>query len=294
MGFWSKSRKRIKEIRKQGNSDEYNIKADTPIELEENGTTSIEITYTSKGKPEARETLLIAIDYPCETEITIALLGRTERNKVKIWLPDTTAKVGVKDFCIPLRAETEEKAIEGLGFKAEIRFDASAFIPEGALASRIEGTDRILEIEGQGISISTESKKIGSFCGQVLLANQDRTPLRIAKIEWTGANIETETKDGSLTIEGLCQLSLSRLTLMTPLELVIKPNPVEEKIEILIRGIKGQEYTLEIINTLGITTELLPIKLEAEELIIIKRLNSSPSGIYLIRIGTQAKMFLKL
>ncbi len=125
---------------------------------------------------------------------------------------------------------------------------------------------RIINLSGSGIKLGSEAVAIGSFYGEVLVARSERVPLRIEKFEWKVEGLETEPRDGGLTVTGVCQPAVSQIELYQPTEITIIPNPAEDEIEITVRGEQGAIHTMEITNTLGISLEHIRIKLEGNEI----------------------------
>ncbi len=66
------------------------------------------------------------------------------------WLPDTTAKVGTKNYIIQLKAKfLYDTCMADMGFNAEIRFNYFAFLPIGQyIDSEIVNGDRVIRISG--------------------------------------------------------------------------------------------------------------------------------------------------
>jgi hypothetical protein len=214
--------------------------------------------------------------------------------KIEIWLPDTVAKIGSKNFCIPIYAKKSGEIINGIDFEMKIRFDANAFLPEN-IKSTIEGKDRIITIEGESTEIKNEPGVIGWFCGEVLLGSERRVPLIIEKLQWKDSYLDTETRDGSLTLEGVCEHQLSQVELFQPLNLSVLPNPSSsDEVELIIEGKKGANYLIEIYNSNGMLVEQQGIHMDDAVAVITKSLSSYPSGLYLFKIGKQIAKIIKI
>lgn len=289
----SNTRIRIKEIRLKEGVGEYNIKASTPMEIAEGEGVSFEVIYTSKGKQWVRDTIIIVVDLPCEEEYEIPVVGKSKGIKTFVWLPDTAGIIGTKGYCIPLQAKSEEVELEDLSYEATIRFDATALYPDDK-DSPIEDGERVVTLTGSGIKLGSDPITIGSFCGEVLLARSERVALRIDKFEWMTGNVEVTTRDGSLTVTGVCQPGVSQIEMYQPTEITIIPNPAEDEVEITIRGERGTEYTLEVTNILGMTMEHILVKMEESKTKLKKQLKDYPLGVYFIRVGGKIAKFMKL
>ena len=119
-----------------------------------------------------------------------------------------------------------------------------------------------------------------------MLANQDRTPLRITKFAWSNPKIENENIDGSLTIKGVCQRPISRIRIMNTPTFEITNNPVSDILTLKSENIE-QGTILTIYSVEGIKV----IESEFKENINIKELST---GMYFIRIGDKIEKFVKL
>lgn len=289
----SNTKVRIKEIKFKYHKEEFSIDATTPIELFENEQTEILVVYNSKGKLTQNDTILVVVDYPCNKTFFIPVAVKVTGVHTLVWLPDTNALVGAKGFCIPLRAKTDDVPLENLSFEATIQFDATAFQPDNRNFP-IENGKRVVSLSGYGLTIDNNVTLLGEFCGEVLLACNRTTPLRIEKFQWSNPNIQTETKDGALTTTGVCMPELSQIELFQPTEISIVPNPAEDEIEITIIGERNSSFILEISNSLGSIIEKTTVSLEDKIKIIRKKLTNYQAGIYFLRIGNKYASFIKL
>jgi len=191
---------------------------------------------------------------PCNVNYLVDIAGTPYISQVEtlIWLPDTTGNIGTTNFCIPLKVLKDTNLVLDvpLSYKAEIRYDASAFLPDN-INSIIESGDRVIQLSGDSIRLSGNVTEIGNFCGTVMLANQDRTFLRITKFEWNNPNIERNTKDGSLTVAGLCQRTISKIISFSPLLMEIIPNPSNELSVISYKLSEEGNVKLTLVSCLG-------------------------------------------
>jgi hypothetical protein len=288
----SNTKIRIKEVRLKHNTSEFNVEATTPIQLEEGNVAEFNVAYKSQGKLLVVDTILVVLDFPCDMVFEIPIIAKSS-GKTYVWLPDTTALIGTKGFCIPLQARSQAGVIQNLSYQATIRFDATAFLPDNP-EYYFENGERVVSLRADGVNIGEGATTIGSFCGEVLLASNRTTPLRIEKFEWKNAVVETETRDGSLTTTGICMPEFSQVKLFQPTEIKIVPNPGEDEIEVIIRGEAGSVYTMEITNIIGTTIEEQTVKMEGNETKVKKKLYGYASGIYFIRIGGKLAMFTKM
>ena len=282
----SNSEIRISKITTKSNSPEFTIITNPaiPATLKINETIEIEISFNPKESKHYQDSVIVESDSPpCLNNISSLLKGEAGV-KTLVWLPDTSGKVGETDFCIPLRSNFVESYTQKLSYSAKIRFDATAFLPDSIYKSYILGTDRFVELSDSNIHLSEKETKLGEFCGTILLADNDRTPLYIDDFEWSDSGIETEKKDGSLTLTGLCVRNLSRLKLLITDEITLSPNPAEDY---LILNSKIGQGKIEIFSALGIKL----IETEYKEKIDVSEL---PSGLYFVRVGNKVGKFVKI
>ncbi len=281
----SNSEIRISKVSTKSNSPEFTFITSPaiPATLIINETIEIEVSFIPKESKKYQDSLVVDSDLPCLNNISSLLKGEAGV-KTLVWLPDTSGKVGETDFCIPLRSNFVEPYTQKLSYSAKIRFDATAFLPDSIYKSYILGTDRFVEMSDSNISLSEKETKLGEFCGTILLADNDRTPLYIDDFEWSDSGIETEKKDGSLTLTGLCVRNLSRLKLLITDEITLSPNPAENY---LILNSKIGHGKIEIFSALGIKL----IETEYKEKIDVSEL---PSGLYFVRVGNKVGKFVKI
>ena len=214
--------------------------------------------------------------------------------QIDVWLPDTVVKIGTKNLCIPIYAQKVGEIIEGIEFETSIRFDAKAFLPVN-VDSKIENGDRIVKITGRSEVISDEPKVIGWLCGDVFLGSKSQIPLKFESFQWKDSYLETETHDGSLTIVGVCEPELLQIELLNPINIIVHPNPVySNEVEIVVEGLKGMNYLLEIYNSRGMVVEREGIYMEDSVAVIRKSLTSYPNGLYLFKVGTRSVVVIKI
>ena len=220
--------------------------------------------------------------------------GSSCLGQIDVWLPDTVVKIGTKNLCIPIYAQKVGEIIEGIEFETSIRFDAKAFLPVN-VDSKIENGDRIVKITGRSEVISDEPKVIGWLCGDVFLGSKSQIPLKFESFQWKDSYLETETHDGSLTIVGVCEPELLQIELLNPINIIVHPNPVySNEVEIVVEGLKGMNYLLEIYNSRGMVVEREGIYMEDSVAVIRKSLTSYPNGLYLFKVGTRSVVVIKI
>jgi hypothetical protein len=143
-------------------------------------------------------------------------------------------------------------------------------------------------LSGNNIKFINNEIELGNFCGDVVLANKDVTPLRITQFKWNNANIDTILQNGSLTIMGLCQRSIARIQIFNPVEFSIKQTIASNELEISTKNTTNEDI-LTIYSIIGI---------EMGNYICTKEMNIDvsglSSGLYFVRIGDKVEKFVKL
>jgi hypothetical protein len=240
---------KIKSIKLQI-AQEYSLSTvPTPlIELLPNDKAELNITFLSNKTGKYTDNIIIETEQPCKDTYTINLTAECagHAGKVKVWLPDTSAYAGERDYCIPLRANyTGEESPLDIGYTAEIRFSSKAMDIQSPTET-FENRENVINFSGN-ISLNKGDNKLGEFCGMVLLSENPKYPLHINKFEWSEP-LTTDTVHGSLKILA-CQETLPAIKTFTPASIEITPNPSNETADITITG-EGNT-TLEIYSVQG-------------------------------------------
>jgi hypothetical protein len=91
-------------------------------------------------------------------------------------------------------------------FRATLRFNASLLVPLGGDGGRLEGTDRLLEVEGVPLSSDT----LARIPVLATLGHADQTSLRIDALSWDVPGVRVHTIDGSFRLR-VCREGGDRL-----------------------------------------------------------------------------------
>jgi hypothetical protein len=279
----------IKSITTKNLSSIFNITTNPSLSAPLDVGSSIDVIVTFKPdlNQSYSDSLIVVIDSPCPDTLSSYLTG-TSKALTTIFIPDLTATVGTPDFCIPLMAKKDAnmQIIDNLSFTAEIRYDATALIPNENFP--IESGDRVITLSGNNIKFINNEIELGNFCGDVVLANKDVTPLRITQFKWNNANIDTILQNGSLTIMGLCQRSIARIQIFNPVEFSINQTIVSSELEISTKNTTNDDI-LTIYSIIGI--EMGSYFCSEQMNIDISGLGS---GVYFVRIGEKVGKFVKM
>jgi hypothetical protein len=279
----------IKSVTTKNPSNIFNITTNPSLQtpLDVGSSIDVRVTFKPDMNQSYSDSLFIVLESPCPDTLSSYLSG-TSKALTTIFIPDLTAIVGTPDFCIPLMAKKDPnmQIIENLSYTAEIRYDATALVPNDNFP--IVSGDRVISLFGNNIKFINNEIELGNFCGDVVLANKDITPLSITQFKWDNPNIETITQNGSLTIQGLCQRSIARIQIFNPVEFTIKQTIVSNELEISTKNTTNEDI-LTIYSIIGIEMESYVC---TEEMNI--DISGLASGVYFVRIGDRVGKFLKV
>jgi hypothetical protein len=271
-----------------------------PFILNPQGTITITINFSPLEIKNYKDTLIIELDEPCAIKYSSLLEGNSIfGGKLFVSLPDTSGNVNDLNFRIPLKAYIKDKAkVSGLSYKAEIRWDASAFPPDelkspDIKSNKIENNERVITLEGINVDMDETEREIGSVTGSIFLANQTVTLLRITRFELSDTTMDFEKKDGSIRQVGVCSESIRKISLFQPLEFTLQPNPASDELIITMKGEKGVEYSINLYSSQGEQINKLSVKLEEREIAVKMDVSQLPPGLYFVRIGNGIGMFVK-
>ncbi len=268
---------------------------DLPKLLSPDSSLTISVSFRPNDYMDYADQLIVESDLPCAFTKEIAMKGTTSTMTL-VWLPDTTAKIGDPGFCIPLMARREANISisEPLSFTAEIRFNATAMLPNNLNSTIIAG-ERVLNISADNIQLYAIDTKIYEFCGKIFLPDNSSVPLKISNFSWSKANISNEKHDGSLKIIGICQPNISRLTLLINPSFQIMENPVIDELTIQLSQSweLSESVRVDIFNVYGQDVNPSPTLPASREGVRID-VSSLPSGMYFVRIGDSVGKFVKL
>ena len=208
-------------------------------------------------------------------------------SQTTIFIPEIIAYIGTDSLCIPLKAIKDSDMVinDTLSYTAEIRYEASALIPKNQFP--VEFGDRIISLSGSNIIFNKNEIELGDFCGDVMLANSDITPLRITKFQWNNPLIDTIIKDGNLIVKGLCVQSLSRLQLFTQTTFELIPNPASSSMDMKITTAETGTFNYKIYNLQGEELKSYTWENNLKDVLQTINLDGFSSGVYKVCLSTQ-------
>jgi len=189
----------------------------------------ITLNFNPDSIADFSDSLFIEIEQPCSHTISAFVSGSGSGLVSKIWMPDTLAKIGDKNFIIPVYAKlSENNSTYNLSFNFEISFNAKIFIPdlnqEGILSDQIIGSNRNLKISKKNVQVTGDTNTIFEIFGTVLLCDSI-IPLKFINFEWDNKNILINAIDGSIHPIGVCQPGISNIRFFIENKIEIFPNP---------------------------------------------------------------------
>ncbi len=212
---------------------EYSVSL--PVWLAGNDTISITITFHPKFEGLFVDSVAIIVGEPCQVNRFFQISGYTGEYYTEVWLPDTSAEIGDKDYVIPLYAKMLTNDTLQLSYTAEIEFDASIFFPlpeqSAIISDRVENGLRKLTMQAENLTITEDDNVIGEIKGTVLLSN-GVNPLIIKSFAWNYSQINIDTSNGSLRAKGVCKPDLAQISLFRKININIYPNPANDFINI--------------------------------------------------------------
>lgn len=279
-------------------NNEANLKILTnvtfPTNLNPGDSIIVLIEFTPEEIRDYSDSIKIFMEKASCKEIKTLYVNAFGVPRFQLSLPDTVGYVNDENFCFPIFIKLIAKRNTSLliDYQADISFDPYVFLPKTTF--RIENGRRIVSISGKNFLVTDEPKLLNEICGLVMLGDS----LTIAAIEnfnYRNSKICLETINGNFAITGLCAIKSSRIELLKEAELIINPNPSNDKVEISYYSESTGEYKLLIYNTQGIRIyENLKFKNNKnEELIYNIDLKNFSTGLYYVVLINEDKIIKK-
>lgn len=193
-------------------------------------------------------------DCTAEKSTTVFVNGNTQ---IKLRLGSVVAGAGSDDASMLIIAETTDKQlplhIDSL--HAEIRFDASVFLPtsidRGRMQTGIQGEDRVLFISLNNIDLLISSQRLADVRGVILLGAKDTARTRWIGARWSGdACPSVETVDGYIFVSG-CFLRGRAFREFTSATMSVGLDPDAEMATFTIDGTEVGTHTISLISVDG-------------------------------------------
>ena len=156
-----------------------------PADLDVREFKTFDIRFSPKQPILYQDSLIIEISEPCYKRYSFKLVGEG-RAIVQIWIPETNGYTNQSNFHIPLKARllSDSNDVITVSYRAEIRYDASAFLPDNVqqanlVQNYIENGDRVLVVEDYNKNISSKTITLADIVGTVLLGDEEFTTIYI-------------------------------------------------------------------------------------------------------------------
>ncbi len=251
------------------------------------------LNFTPKTEKFYHDTLIIVISEPCPTVIKIPIFAEGLKSSAEIFVIDTIVLVNT-ELCIPISGRMTCALPQTLisEYEIEVLFNKKLFLPQYVLkgeiiSNRIEGDKRIVRIRQDSVFLETDTTHLTYLCGIIMLSDSIVNVVDIADFDWKSKLIEYRIYPGKVTVEH-CVLPVRQIQLIENYNLMIKPNPSSDFIE--VNSIqKDKTYIAEIIDMLGVVISKTEISIKQNKI----NISNIPIGTYFIRIDGQSIKFVK-
>lgn len=263
-----------------------------PIIISPNESIFINLGFAPSNVNRFYDTLLITFDEPFEFVYALPIEG-TSFSINKIFIQDTTALIGTKDFQMPIFIEgdsnIEEPVTANLVFS--LTFNSSLFglldLEQGTIVGKQQnGLLTTYDLKFDNVQIDSTTKVLTKIKGLVLLGSPDTTTFEVKNIHSDTAGILFDSHNGLFQAIGVCISKTSLVELQEGItDLHIYPIPANEAltIEFINHNLKPDE-TAEIAfcNLLGQLLERTTFELRSNvQTISLSKLTSGVYRLYL-------------
>ncbi len=219
----------------------------------------------------------------CSYQDSVILNGLAKQ-KIIFSLPDTVGKPGEKNFCIPVTAWAEDYNGEietDVYLKIALNYDI--MLPEDR--HTLAGNKFNLELNYDNVTLSSQKKDIGFFCGSLMLPLNGKSPLEFLNVKLDSDLYDIDTLNGSLDIKGFCfeEGRLVDITMEPIME--ISPLPAESELNILLKNFPDGEYQINMYDINGSRQYQQAVNISnAKEKLVQINTASLSSGVYQVRV----------
>lgn len=290
----------------KGNSPEFNFidLQPLPLNIRKDSVMKLDLGFKPLSDSLYGDSLIVTTSFPCRERFTFHIRARGLNTSTLAWLPaDTISYVGVKRFCIPLKAMLSciDSISLDLGYRAVLRFDAGLFLVNeitGAkiLRNEIHDWKQIIEIEGEAEHLDSAESTLAEICGEILLGDRDYSELSFESFAWSDSLIGYDTLNGRLFVTGVCRPSLTKIRQFRAPELNIYPTPVEGTCEFVINNLPEGNFRIDLVDITGKILLKMDSKNEkmGDEVRIKADLTALPDGVYFARLTNGSGIINKL
>lgn len=223
----------------------------------------------------------------CESSDTVEIDYIGKPRVVEIFMPDTIAKIGEKNFCVPIYARCKGCSInKNLSYTCEIKLNSKFFLPDEIYNNKVEDYIRTIFISGEIGPLDSFPKIIGRFCGSIFLGDNTKEYLKFGNFELQDSSFSLEFKDGSILLLGICQPSLSQVELLPEIKIHNISSGQNNSIEMLIISNYEGDAQITVFDLLGRKIASLFSSLKKGKNIVYLK-ETITKGPYLVYIKTQ-------
>lgn len=270
-----------------------------PIIIRPDESIFINLGFTPSNVNRFDDTLLITFDEPFYFVYALPVEG-TSFSVNEIFIQDTNALIGAKDFQLPIfikgDADIEEPVVANLVFS--LTFNSSIFsllsLEEGTIIGKQQnGLFTTYDLQFDNVQIDSTTKVLTKIKGLVLLGYPDTTTFEIKNARSDTAGILFDSRNGLFQAIGVCVSKTSLVELQEGItDLHIYPIPANDAltIEFINHNLKPDETT-EIVfcNLLGQLLERTTLELHSSVQTI--SLNKLTSGVYRLYLFYKNRTF---
>ena len=224
-------------------------------------------------------------------------------NKSFVDIPDLTIKIGTKNVRVPIYANLNCGNTDTLLVSCEmsVKFDMSIFYFRGVencnLKSQNLSENKFMTVflSKDSIQLTSEPIIIGELIGDILLGwDSDTTSFNIENFVWLNNTVEVDSSNGILTTYGVCQSDLRRIINIGKEAMLIKPNPINDYFELIVKTGGIGQYNLAIYDELGDRVwnqSWISEIYGGEEMILTPDISEYPQGTYFAVFSTPFEVF---
>ncbi|MGA2297981.1 MAG: choice-of-anchor D domain-containing protein [FCB group bacterium] len=273
-----------------------------PIQFDTAGKISFSINFSPQSANIFSDSLIIVSNNICQRRWTIPINGVSNPQSI-VSLPDTIAKIGQTDFCVPLKLKLNCREITSatsMPFTTTIYFDTDIFyatsITNGVLEENsISNNIQTLKIRYDNYILQSNDTILTEICGRVLLGSTYTTPLTISNFSsFSDTLMSYGIKNGSITVTGICQPDLRKVAFAPLTKMSVHPNPVSDYLNINLEDVEKGIYSLKILSVTGINLFTNNFSID-DETVKNKNININldryASGIYIITLQAPMRYF---
>ncbi len=235
-----------------------------PVSIAPFGTLDVEIVFYAGEPREYFGSITVDVAKPCALTRTVDLHAQVNPVRIRIFMPDTVAKIGAANMSIPVYATLQPDTVElpNTLLRVSITLNSRMFAPTGVSRGRIVGdiidmlnNTRTIDVEIDSITIPANTSILTYVVGTVLLTGEERSTLDVVDVEWIRSEQTpiVTIDDGSLAVDPVCFAEGRMIRLLTFTPLTVWPNPANDVVNVSTTLHAQGTYRITITDILGRT-----------------------------------------